>query len=59
MSVLKDAIAAMKDVALLSDKVERAGVTLSEISKELRDCDRRLIVIETTMDIARHQKRLK
>ncbi len=55
MSVLKDAITAMKDVVLLSDKVERAGETLSEISKELREHDRRLLVIETTIDIARSQ----
>ena len=59
MSVLKDAIAAMKEVALLSDKVEKAGQTLTEISKELRDHDRRLIVIETTIDIAKNQNRLK
>jgi hypothetical protein len=57
--VLKDAIAAMKEVALLSDKVEKAGQTLTEISKELRDHDRRLIVIETTIDIAKNQNRLK
>lgn len=59
MSVLKDAIAAMKEVVLLSDKVEKAGQTLTEISKELRDHDRRLIVIETTIDIAKNQNRLK
>ncbi len=57
--MLKDAIAAMKEVALLSDKVEKAGQTLTEISKELRDHDRRLIVIETTIDIAKNQNRLK
>ena len=59
MSVIKDAMAAMKDIVLLSDKIERAGETLSEVSNELRDHDRRLIVIETTIDIARNQKRLK
>ncbi len=57
MSVLKDAINAMKEVVLLSDKVERAGKTLSELSKELREHDRRLLVIETTIDIARHQQK--
>lgn len=50
---------AMKDIVLLSDKVERAGKTLSEVSIELREHDRRLIVIETTIDIARNQKRIK
>ena len=57
MSVIKDAINAMKEVVLLSDKVERAGSTLSELSKELRDHDRRLLVIETTIDIAKHQRK--
>ncbi len=59
MSVIKDAINAMKEVVLLADKVERAGNTLSELSKELREHDRRLLVIETTIDIAKHrQKRI-
>jgi len=57
LSVVKDAINAMKEVVLLSDKVERAGNTLSEISKELREHDRRLLVIETTIDIAKHRQR--
>jgi len=55
--VVKDAINAMKEVVLLSDKVERAGSTLSELSKELREHDRRLLVIETTIDIAKHQRK--
>lgn len=58
MSVIKDAIEAMKEVVLLSDKVERAGKTLTDISQELREHDRRLIVIETTIDIAKQQRRL-
>lgn len=57
MSVIKDAINAMKEVVLLSDKVERAGSTLSELSKELREHDRRLLVIETMIDIAKHQRK--
>jgi len=57
MSVIKDAVAAMKEVVLLSDKVERAGNTLTELSKELREHDRRLLVIETTIDIAKHQQK--
>ena len=55
--MVKDAINAMKEVVLLSDKVERAGSTLSELSKELREHDRRLLVIETTIDIAKHQRK--
>ena len=55
MSTLKDAISAMKEVLLLTDKVDRAGAALSEISRELREHDRRLIRLETMMEIARNQ----
>jgi hypothetical protein len=58
LSVIKDAIGAMKEVILLSDKVERIGRTLTDLSQELREHDRRLIVIETTIDIAKHQRRI-
>ncbi len=43
MSVVKDAVKAMKEVLLLTEKVEQVGKVLSEISKELRDHDRRLV----------------
>ncbi|MCU7815631.1 MAG: hypothetical protein KZQ81_10580 [Candidatus Thiodiazotropha sp. (ex Rostrolucina anterorostrata)] len=53
MSAIKDAIAAMKEVILLSEKVERAGGMLSDISKELRDHDRRLVRLETLVEVAK------
>jgi len=53
MSAIKDAIAAMKEVLLLSEKVDRAGNLLSEISAELRDHDRRLVRLETMVEISR------
>jgi len=49
----------MKDVLLLTDKVDRAGKVLSEISSELRDHDRRLIRLETMAEIAKSQPRLR
>lgn len=59
MSAIKDAIAAMKEVLLLSEKVDRAGNLLSEISIELRDHDRRLVRLETMVEISRgSQKKL-
>ncbi|MDH3640472.1 MAG: hypothetical protein OES38_00110 [Gammaproteobacteria bacterium] len=59
MSAIKDAIAAMKDVLLLSEKVDRAGNLLSEISTELRDHDRRLVRLETVVEISQgSQKKL-
>ena len=55
MSTLKDVISAMKEVLLLTDKVDRAGAVLTEISGELRDHDRRLIRLETMVEIAGKQ----
>jgi hypothetical protein len=59
MSVIKDAVNAMKEVILLTDKVEKAGAVLSEISKELRDHDGRLIRLETMVEIAQFQNSQK
>ncbi len=58
MSTLKDVVSALKEVLLLTDKVDRAGRMLSEISGELRDHDRRLIRLETIVEVARSQPRL-
>ena len=58
MSTLKDVIAAMREVLLLADKVERTGTVLTEISKELRDHDRRLVRLETLVEVAKSQAQL-
>ena len=58
MSTLKDVMSAMKEVLLLTDKVERAGSLLSELALELRDHDRRLVRLETIIEIAKHQPRI-
>lgn len=58
MTIVKDAINAMKEVLLLTEKVEQAGSLLSDISKELREHDRRLIRLETMVEIAQSQKKL-
>ncbi len=59
MSTLKDVISAMKEVLLLTDKVERTGNVLTEISKELREHDRRLVRLETLVEVAQAQAQLK
>ncbi len=59
MSTLKSVISAMKEVLLLTDKVDRAGKLLTEISRELREHDRRLIRLETIVEIAKNQPRLE
>ncbi len=58
MSTLKDVMSAMKEVLLLTDKVDRAGAVLSEMANELRDHDRRLVRLETIVEIARNQPRM-
>ncbi len=50
MSILTDAIASMREVVLLTDKVDRAGAALEEMAGEVREHDRRLIRIETRLD---------
>ncbi len=52
---MKDVIKAMKEVLLLTDKVERTGKMLTEISNELRECDRRLVRLETLVEVAKIQ----
>ena len=51
-------MSAMKEVLLLTDKVDRAGAVLSEMAKELRDHDRRLVRLETIVEIAKTQPRV-
>lgn len=58
MSALKDVMAALKDVLLLTEKVERTGEVLSEVAAELREHDRRLIRLETMVELAQNKPRL-
>lgn len=58
MSTLKDVISAMKEVLLLTEKVQRTGNVLTEISKELREHDRRLVRLETLVDVAKFQAQI-
>ena len=58
MSTLKDAISAIKEVLLLTEKINDTGQLLSEVADELRGHDRRLIRIETMIEVAQNQKLL-
>ena len=58
MSTLKDAIAALKEVLLLTEKVNGMGQLLSEMSEDIREHDRRLIRIETMFEIAQSRRLL-
>ena len=47
----------LKEVLMLTDKVERAGNLLSDVSHELRDHDRRLVRLETLVEVAQGSQR--
>lgn len=52
MSVLSDAIAAIKEALKLADDVRRTGETIKEVSRELREHDRRITRIEAKWEAA-------
>lgn len=52
MSVLGDAIGAIKEALKLADDVKRIGETLHEVSRELRDHDRRITRMEAKWEAA-------
>ncbi len=51
MSTISDVISAMREVLLLTDKMDRSGKMLSGLAHELRDHDRRLIRLETIIEM--------
>ena len=59
MSTLKDVITGVKEVLLLTSRVDSLGETLLGIVKEVRNHDRRLIRLETMVEIAQSQKLLQ
>lgn len=59
MSTLKDVFSAVKEVLLLTSKIENLGKALYDASTELKDHDRRLVRLETIVEMAqRHQNRI-
>jgi len=52
MSAVSDVMRVIKDVLRLTDDVERVGTTLSDLAKEVRGHDRRLIRLETQWETA-------
>lgn len=56
MSTLKDVFGAIKEVLILTNKVENLGKMLQDASVELRDHDRRLVRLETMVEIAQRQQ---
>jgi vacuolar-type H+-ATPase subunit D/Vma8 len=52
MSVLSQAIDAIKEALKLTGEVRRAGETLKELAQEIRDHDRRITRLEAQWDTA-------
>lgn len=50
MSVVKDAITAIRDALKLAEDVKRVGATLKELAGEVRDHDRRITRLEARLD---------
>jgi len=53
MTAIKEVMTALKEMLLLTEKVTRTGEMLSEVAGELREHDRRLVRLETMVDLAR------
>ena len=56
MSTLKDVFGAVKEVLVLTNNVENLGKMLQDAAVELRDHDRRLVRLETMVEIAQKQQ---
>ncbi len=52
MSAFKEAISAVRDAIKLADEVKRAGETLKDVAKEMREHDRRITRLEAQWDTA-------
>jgi hypothetical protein len=52
MTAIGEAIGAIKEALKLADDVKRAGDTLKEIAREVRDHDRRLTRLEAQWETA-------
>ncbi len=51
--MLSDTLAAIKEVMLLADKVERLGKTTDKVADEVNDQDKRLVRLETLVEVAK------
>ena len=63
MSVVSEALGAIREALKLADDVKRTGETLKELSRELREHDRRITRLEaqwqTAMDLRGGPRRIE
>jgi hypothetical protein len=55
MSVLADLFAATKRIVTLTDEVTKTTKNLGDLAKEVREIDKRLVRVETMIEIAKHR----
>jgi hypothetical protein len=53
MSAIQDILAGLKATIELNTKVASVGSSVSELTRDMRDFDRRLVRLETIIEIAR------
>jgi hypothetical protein len=53
MSTIKDILDGLRTTIELNSKVASVGAAVSELTKEMRGLDRRLVRVETIIEIAR------
>lgn len=50
--MLSDTLAAIREVLVLADKVERLGITLEKMADKVGDQNSRIVRLETMVEIA-------
>lgn len=55
MSAIKDAIGGIREVLRMSDDIKRASDGLKALALEVREHDRRLVRLETMVEVAQRQ----
>ena len=51
MSALSDALAAIKSLILIEERLQSQGAKQDKLTEQIVDLDRRLVRIETTLDL--------
>lgn len=51
MSAFSDALAAIRSIILIEDRVQGHGAKLEHLAELVRELDRRLVRVETTLDL--------
>ncbi|HWK46209.1 MAG TPA: hypothetical protein VNT30_15920 [Stellaceae bacterium] len=55
MSTLSDALGAIKAIILIEERVKSQTTKLEKLSEAMIDLDRRLVRVETTLDLVLHR----